>query len=158
MNAARLPTAFYERYFALLSTCTEQGRVELEQVTRTICDVDGANYGLQFSFATKLVHMVDPTVPVFDSFVAAFYFFTPPTSGGPFDERLAKLLGFHRFLEREYARVLQNGLLRPSIDQLRRQQQLDSTIPDERIIDWLIWGWVELLRRGAQLRGTAQYD
>src|SRR5690348_4672905 len=72
MNAARLPQSFYDRYFTLLSEFRERGTTDLAGAVRIISDPDGDNHGLQFSFATKLVHMVDPRIPVFDSFVAAF--------------------------------------------------------------------------------------
>src|SRR3954453_23469666 len=73
MNAAHLPDSFYGPYFALLAECQRGGHADVAKVTRLISDVEDQNYGLQFSFATKLAHMVDPRVPVFDSFVANFY-------------------------------------------------------------------------------------
>lgn len=158
MNAARLSPVFYERYFSLLADCQNGGNTDLERVTQVISDPAGADHGLQFSFATKLIHMVDPRVPVFDSFVAAFYFFTPPASVRPFDDRLSELLAFHNFLRREYARILNRGLLAPAIRELRREAKLDMTTPDERLIDWLLWGWVSLLRHRAQFRYEALYD
>jgi hypothetical protein len=127
-------------------------------VARTISHGDGQDYGLQFSFATKLAHMVDPHVPIFDSFVANFYFFTVPPPTRPFQDRLASLLEFHAFLTREYARVLHLGLLAPAIEQIRSQRRLGSAVPDERVVDWLIWAWVSLLRSGAQIHGKALYD
>lgn len=36
---------------------------------------------VQFSFASKLVPVLDPTRPIYDSHVARFYFLTPPTAG-----------------------------------------------------------------------------
>ncbi len=158
MNAARLPPSFYDLYLSLLAECQANGVADVERATLLISDATGANHGLQFSFATKLAHMVDPRIPVFDSFVAAFYFFTPPSSARLFDERLPVLLAFHRFLQDEYARVLDRGLLAPALGQLREDKKLDTSVPDERLIDWLLWGWVSLLRRGAQLRGEALYD
>jgi hypothetical protein len=159
MNAARLSPLFYERYFSLLTECQAGGTMDLERVTRIISDPTGADHGLQFSFATKLLHMIDPRIPVFDSFVAAFYFFRPPASYLPFDQRLSELLEFHHFLRREYARILDRDLLGPALRALRHAQQLNPEVPDERLIDWLLWGWVSLLhKQHAQFHGTALYD
>jgi len=158
MNAARLPESFYARYFKVLAQCQGRGHADVATVARTISDAEGENHGLQFSFATKLAHMVDPHVPVFDSFVANFYFFAVPSRNRPFEDRLASLLEFHAFLSREYARVIRLRLLAPAIDQLRSQCELESTVPDERLVDWLIWAWVSLLRGGAQVHGQALYD
>lgn len=82
--------------------------------------------------------MIDPTIPVFDSFVAAFYFFRPPANHLLFDERLSKLLDFHHFLRREYARILDRDLLTPALRELRHALQLIPNVPDERLIDWLL--------------------
>ena len=158
MNVARLAPSFYQQYFALLAEYQAAGSTDVERATRVISGPGGADYGLQFSFATKLVHMVDPRVPVFDSFVASFYFFTPPATDRPFEERLSALLSFHRFLTFEYARVLEHRLLAPAIKVLRSDRRLTASVPDERLIDWLLWAWVSLLRQGAQFRGEAMYD
>ena len=158
MNAARLPDSFYSRYFKVLAQCQGRRHADVATVARTISDAEGENHGLQFSFATKLAHMVDPHVPVFDSFVANFYFFAVPSSSRPFEDRLASLLEFHAFLSREYARVIRLRLLAPAIAQLRSECKLESTVPDERVVDWLIWAWVSLVRRGAQVHGQALYD
>lgn len=158
MNAARLPESFYSRYFKVLAQCQRRRHADVATVARTTSDAVGANHGLQFSFATKLAHMVDPHVPVFDSFVANFYFYAAPSSDRPFEDRLASLLEFHSFLSREYARVIRLRLLAPAIDQLRSECELESSVPDERVVDWLIWAWVSLLRTGAQVHGQALYD
>lgn len=158
MNAARLPEPFFSQYFDVLARCQHDQAADLPTVTRTISHKGRRKFGLQFSFATKLVHMVDPRVPVFDSFVAAFYFFRPPPPSEPLEDRLATLLEFHGFLGREYARVIRMGLLAPAIEALRAEHELDATVPDERVIDWLIWAWVSLLRLGAQSRGQALYE
>ena len=80
MNSARLNHKFYERYFALLSAPTTQA-FTLNQIVDILYDEsmrgDGS-HSVQFSFVTKLLHMQNPHVPIYDSQVAAFYFFRPP--------------------------------------------------------------------------------
>jgi hypothetical protein len=160
MNVARLGDRFYARYFQLLAHGQRAGSVDIGAVARELEGVaeEGKRRSLQFSFASKLAHMVDPRVPVYDSFVAAFYFYDPPTSDRPLAERLDGLLTFHGFLRREYERIIRAGLLREAIEALRNQFQLADSLCDERIIDWLLWGWVSILRRAAQQRGDALYD
>lgn len=157
MNNARQSEVFYSRYFALLGECRNSGSADVARIIQQLSETGGGSRGLQFSFATKLAHMVDPRLPVYDSYVAAFYFYVRPSSKLP-TERMRNLLSFYGFLRNEYERVLRHGLLAVSIREFRTTRKIDDAIPDERIVDWLLWAWVSLLRRGAQWRGDALYQ
>jgi hypothetical protein len=157
MNVGRFGPAFYEGYFGILSDCQRVGSADLRRTIKTLLDMGAETRGLQFSFATKLVHMIDPRVPVYDAYVAGFYFYIPPTSKTPRGERIKDLLSFHGFLRKEYQRIIDQGLLERSISEFRSREPNSAGIPDERIIDWLIWGWVSYLRSGAQHRNEALY-
>ncbi len=156
MNVARLDAAFYAKYFQLLAEGQRSRNVDLDYIVRELAK-GPENPSLQFSFATKLAHMIDPTVPVYDSFVAAFYFYVAPTPKRPFEERLNALMSFHGFLKREYDRVIRHGLLNEALQKFRTHFETMNRICDERIIDWLIWGCVSLLRGKAQ-RGEVLYE
>lgn len=109
----------------------------------------------QFSFATKLLHMIDHHSPLYDSNVAAFYFFRVPNDA---QKRNAAYLGFHAFLCTEYARILQNGLLTQAMQSFRQRfAQEERHFTDERVIDVLIWAYAGLLRRGALVNGRIRY-
>lgn len=107
----------------------------------------------QFSFITKLVHMVDRHSPIYDSRVAAFYFFQRPDPG---PTQIQDYVNFHTFLVQEYRRVLQNGLLCHSIQSFR-QRFAPKQFTDERVIDVLIWGYVGLLENGALTSSQITY-
>ena len=87
---------------------------------------------LQISFATKLLHMVNPTTPIYDSMVAAFYFFDEPGRKQPLQ------------------------LLSPAIQSFRRRFS-PQHFTDEKVIDSLLWAFVSLLRNGAVVQGTVVY-
>jgi hypothetical protein len=78
--------AFCSRYFDLLAASRESGETDITAVIR---DLSKDNNALEFSFATKLTHMVDPRIPVYDSLVAAFYFYPRP-SDKFFEDRLKR--------------------------------------------------------------------
>lgn len=158
MNVARLDDAFYDRYFAILERCNEGGHADVRQVVLELASATAGKKSLQFSFATKLAHMVEPELPVYDSFVAAFYFYEPPPSDKPLDVRLEHLMTFYDFLRGEYRRVIEHRLLRPAVQAFRTHFDLPSVVGDERIIDWLLWVWVSELRSGAQQRGQVLYE
>jgi hypothetical protein len=98
MSAARrLSQRFYKSYFCLLMS-SKNRRVEARSVARWLLHRYPEN-GLQFSFATKLVHMADPSLPVYDSIVRAF-FFLPERNGQKRKERMRRLLGLRLSEER----------------------------------------------------------
>jgi hypothetical protein len=160
MNVARLNDVFYERYFGLLESLKGAKITDVDRVVRQIVTPSNSTgrESLQFSFATKLVHTLDQRAPVYDRFVAAFYFFAAPSSGEAVDRRLGKLLAFYGFLRSEYARVIRDGLLEAAVRRFRDRFLVDEAFPDERIVDLLLWGFVSLLRSGVQQQGHALYE
>ncbi|MDA0241796.1 MAG: hypothetical protein OT477_00120 [Chloroflexi bacterium] len=159
MNAARLGSPYYAKYFTLLQVAMST-EIELETVVRQLYEVPvnkREQKALQFSFATKLLHTRFPNLPIYDRQVADFYFFNPPSSDSKaFDERIHQLMGFYKFLETEYARVLDLGLLEKSIAGFRAYFQ-PKQFTDQKIIDSLIWGFVSLLKRGEVTQGRIRY-
>lgn len=160
MNVARLNDAFYARYFGLLESLKGAEITDIDKVVRQIVaqSNDGERRSLQFSFATKLVHTLDQRAPVYDRFVAAFYFFAAPSSGDAFDRRLGRLLAFYGFLRAEYARVIRDGLLDVSMRRFRDRFLVNEAFPDERVVDLLLWGFVSMLRTGVQQQGKVLYQ
>ena len=157
MNVGRFGPKFYSGYFRLLAECQRTGSADVRRTIKSLSKLGAASRGLQFSFATKLAHTVDPRIPVYDAYVASFYFYSPLSSKKARGDRIVHLLEFHDFLKVEYRRILDERLLRKSIAAFRKRQPLSADVPDERIIDWLLWGWVSFLRSGAQQRGEAMY-
>jgi hypothetical protein len=147
MNQSQLSPDFYTTYFSVLDGAVKTAPT-LEKVIQTLYSASVRRNGqksIQFSFATKLLHMVDQHLPIYDSQVAEFYFFQVPT--GESEERLAKLTRFYEFLKAEYARVLKDGLLDKSIQEVRHSFP-NSKLTDEKIIDSLIWAFINLLHKG----------
>jgi len=138
--------------------CCPEARA-LESVTRTLHDIpvnSTERRALQFSFASKLVHMVDPRRPVYDQMVEAFYFLPRSYLGHP-EKKIANLLRSYQFLADEYDRVLREGLFTPSIDHFRGRFELPPVYTDEKIIDTLIWKFVPFLEKGALRDATVAY-
>ena len=77
MNVARLSPSFYSAYFNALDTALTQGPT-LSKVVDILYEASTNLKGiksLQFSFATKLLHMTTPQLPIYSSEVTAFFFF-----------------------------------------------------------------------------------
>jgi hypothetical protein len=162
MNAAQLSPAFYAAYFGTLAAAVSQPPT-LSSVAQTLHAASARQNGqksLQFSFATKLLHMTNPRLPIYDSQVAAFYFFAEPDRNpkdlNDLQRRLSEFVTFHDFLKQEYARVLKNNLLAPAIQDFRVRLS-PQHFTDEKIVDSLIWAFVGLLWKGAVQKGQIVY-
>jgi hypothetical protein len=149
MNAAQLSADFYTAYFGALDEARGQAP-PLDVLSSRLYDASARRDGgqsLQFSFATKLLHMINPRSAIYDSKVARFYFYEAPPSDRPLKERINTLMAFYDFLNREYARILNSGHLTSAI-QVFRQRLNPKAFTDEKIIDSLIWAFVVLLENG----------
>ena len=144
MNPARLAASYYEPYFSLLGSPAGLFPGELASLLYRIPSHSSGRHTLQFSFATKLAHMHDGRLPIYDSRVADFYAFRPPDSALPLNSRISRLCWFYEFLEREYARVLEQGLLKQSIALFREQLQ-PQRFTDQKIVDSLLWAFASPL-------------
>jgi hypothetical protein len=159
LNAARLHDNFCKAYFQALQSARSIPP-DLSNLTLALHATPTHGSGrrsLQFSFASKLLHMVSPSLPIYDSLVAAFYFYEEQNRKLLLQQRVASLVGFHNFLSSEYERILTHKLLGPSIAAFRNHfNPLHFT--DEKIIDSLIWGYVSILKRGAVVEGQVSYQ
>ncbi len=155
-NAAGLSSGFQAAYFGALSTGITQSPT-ISSLCQTLYNAStqrGGKKTHQFSFATKLLHMIDPRLPIYSSEIARFYLFQRPS--GPPQQRITSLIAFHNFLINEYARVISSGQLTGAI--VAFQQQLKpQRHTDEKILDWLIWALVRLVDDGALLNGQIAY-
>jgi hypothetical protein len=82
MNRAQLSSGFYTTYFEFLRT---RKLPTLESLCRELYDSSARRNGtraLQFSFATKLLHTLDPRLPIYDSKVARFFYSKRPQAIG----------------------------------------------------------------------------
>jgi hypothetical protein len=101
MNVAQLSPPFYSAYFGALDAALKQ-TTTLSDVTRILYDASARRDGrqsLQFSFATKLLHMTNPVLPICDSQIAGFYFFQETTTSLNLQQRINGFVAFHDFRE-----------------------------------------------------------
>jgi len=161
LNAARLSEGFCLAYFDLMEGLRTNHNMDTKAVARHLYQLpthESGRQSLQFSFASKLIHTLDPHKPIYDSMISDFFFFSPPDPNKELDFRLRSLSTFYAFLCNEYHRILEHDLLEPSILRFRQIPGVDDTYTNEKIIDTLIWRFVTLLRNGALLDARIMYS
>ncbi len=158
LNAARLCADYRLKYFQALEAAQEEPPA-IEDLAQQLYEVPthaNGRQSLQFSFATKLIHTVNPNAPIHDSLIATLYFFQEPNRDQVLGQRIATLTAFHAFLTEEYQRILVGGLLAPSIEAFRLRFA-PQEFTDEKVIDSLLWAFVALLRNGGLINGGIFY-
>jgi hypothetical protein len=148
-------------FFSRLEHCKGGSGVDPVAVARELYDYPtrAGRKTVEFSFATKLAHMVDPHLPIYDTMVGKFYFLPAASSSDSLEKRLVQCGQWFDFLKREYARILAAGFLDPAIRAFRHALPLASAHTDEKVIDWLIWKFVDLSRlKEWFLTGQCQYQ
>ena len=159
MNVARLDKSYLAEHFRFL----EQHKLErpapsVEAVARHLYAFPTGTDGrktLQFSFASKLVHMISPAMPVYDRMVEHFYFLPNGSETGL--DRLGKLMKSYDFLVGEHRRIIGANLLQEGIDACRRRFP-NANLTNEKIIDSLIWSFVSKLQSGWVRDGQVAYS
>jgi hypothetical protein len=150
MNAAHLSTQFDRKYFELLEQCRNGPKLGVPEAAAELVDfaAQSERPSVQFSFATKLVHMVKPATPVYDSNIRTFFFLRSVGTIKDPAEKLERLIADHRALAAEYDRILEHGLLTGAIEQLRAKFKLKTSVySNTKAIDTLIWSFVSFMRR-----------
>jgi hypothetical protein len=160
MNPARLSDEFYESYFNLIEgyIAAPNNPPLITTLTNDLYQIPTHKKGkqsVQFSFASKLLHMIDHHSPIYDDLIASFYFWEPPDQKQP-EQRIQELGNFHQFLCQEFGRILKANLLQPAITAFRRHFPR-AHFTDTKIIDSLIWSFVAWLRNGAIIEGKVAF-
>ncbi len=161
LNPERLSEEYLAAYFGYLEQLKAQPEnVMVETVTSHLFITPTHGNGrqsLQFSFASKLVHMLNPEQPVYDSMVETFFFLPSGGANETTEQKLTRLLASYEFLHAEYGRVLDQELLAQAIMQFRARFGVNSAYTDRKIIDTLIWKFVRFLKGGAVRDGVVVY-
>lgn len=138
---------FRKPYFLQLAQGLEN-HPELADLVELLYKAEGQT--LQFSFCSKLCHMLDPHRPIYDANIREFYWFSPPDGVNQKQAiRQRKINGymdFYNFLIDEYQRVINNDLMVGCLDSFHGHFNAGD-VTDQRIIDFVIWAFVGLLKQ-----------
>jgi hypothetical protein len=161
LNAARLSDNYCNHYFQVMEDYRHKDHIDIEDVVKALYEVPSNSKGrktIQFSFATKLLHTIDNTRPVYDSLVGDFYFFPQIKPSWKYNKKLAAHSRAYDFLVREHKRILDEGLLSESIRKFRERFGLPRTYTDQKIIDTLLWKFAAYARSGAIMFEKIKYS
>jgi len=122
------------RYFDLLS----QRECSLKTILEVLYHIPTKRQlkSLQFSFATKLLHTLDTSQPIYDSNVAELLGL-PVKKGKDFDANINICIAVYKDLRDAQQELLSDGGIRNKIAALK--DRYNSQISDEKGLDFLLW-------------------
>jgi len=93
---------------------------------------------IQFSFATKLLHTIDNSKPIFDKEIESVTYSRPKHSDK--DIRIQSYIEFYNKLERLNAELLESDKIQTFISKFRFEFQVDKEkISDVKALDFIMW-------------------
>jgi hypothetical protein len=122
------------RYFEFLS----QGERSLKTILEGLYHIPTKKKvkSLQFSFATKLLHTLDTSLPIYDSKVAELLGL-PVKKGKDFAANLSTCIAVYERLQETQQELLSDEGIRNQIAALK--DRYNSQISDEKALDFLLW-------------------
>lgn len=138
LTMAGLTLEWKERYFEIL----EGKKSDLKKILNELYEIPnrkGQN-SIQFSFATKLIHTIDTTKPIFDSLVGAML--GQRAKGKTKEEKIQSCIDIYDILQDVFHTCLGDNALQEILRAFRAKFNLsgERDMSDEKIFDFLIWG------------------
>ncbi len=154
LNMARLEPRFSDVYFEYLAEMrTDEITDIMEKVIKPL------QGGFQFSFVTKLVHTLNPDMPIYDKMIGQFYLFPDISEIPNWDKKLFLAEKIYDFLKIEYQRIKDERLLVTAIEALNqfltKMGIPPNDISETKKIDSLIWAWVSFQKNRFNSRKTS---
>lgn len=159
MNSAHLAANFYAAYFGALERLKRTIKPDLRQLCRCLYRTPTQRENrrsLQFSFATKLIHMVNRDAPIYDSMVRQFFYIREPSRKRQINDRIDDFLTLYSFLAEEYERVRQEGVLDGAISAFQTRFN-PNQFSNNKVIDLLIWRFTDIALKGGFIQKTFRY-
>ncbi|UCX05012.1 hypothetical protein [Shewanella glacialimarina] len=136
---------FNKKYFEFLENNKNNAILSFAEVCSyfdgVTTDLESKKSSFQFSFITKLMHMIDGIFPIYDSKVCNFYFI-PKTSSSSYDEKKKDSIALVDYLIYEQKQVNSSSAITDSIVKFRTKFT-PKNFSNEKILDSLIWGYVK---------------
>jgi hypothetical protein len=134
IDNAGLTTDWKVRYFEFL----RQRERNLKTILEVLYHIPTRKKvkSLQFSFATKLLHTLDTSQPIYDSKVAELLSL-PMKKRQDFDDNISTCIALYKNLQEAQQELLADEGIRNQIAALK--ERYNTQISDEKALDFLLW-------------------
>ncbi len=135
LNRGGLGEKLIDRYFWLL----QKRETDIEKVLTELSKIPRLNGkpAVLLSFASKLIHTIDNSQPIYDSRVAKIFNIKLNDNIKDINERIDDRLRAYNFLKKEFKDVLANQEIKKIIQDFK--QKLEVNIGDVKMLDFILW-------------------
>jgi Fe2+ transport system protein B len=136
MDGAGLSDELKHRFFELMAKKQTNLETILSELHK-IPTLKGKNT-MQFSFATKLMHTIDNSKPIFDSKIAHVTKIRPKASDE--DTKIRSCVEAYESLEKLYETLDKDPKIKGVISKFRSRFSVDEkNVSDTKVLDFLLW-------------------
>jgi len=137
LSPAHLGIKFEDKYFELL----ESGENDLEKVLRELYKIETLRKRktIQFSFATKLLHTLDSSKPIFDSKVKDRLNIVMNGDNG--EEKIYSSIKAYNDLQQKINQLSGREEVKKLIEEFKIKFHPSNSVSDIKILDFILWSW-----------------
>jgi len=137
LSPAHLGIQFEDKYFELL----ESGEEDLGRILRELYEKETLRKAktVQFSFATKLIHTLNPNRPIFDSKVKERL--NIEVRGNNKEEKITSSIKAYQDLQEKITSLLEKSEIKKIISEFRNKFKTKGLTSDVKILDFILWSW-----------------
>ena len=135
LNAGGLGQKLIDRYFELL----EQKETDLKNILVELSKIPRLNGkpAILLSFASKLIHTIDNSQPIYDSRVAKIFNIELNYSIEDVNERINDRLATYNLLKKKFSEILANQEVKKIIHGFKEGLRVD--IGEVKMLDFILW-------------------
>jgi hypothetical protein len=146
LDNAGLTSEFKTAYFELMQQYRNESSIDPLEIVNKLYKYKRLNgdHSVQFSFTTKMINMIDPTFPIFDSEVArAFQFSTYYPKDK--EKKIARYMEQQDTIIHTYNKIIDENLLEKSLT-LFNDKYKNYDVPLTKKLDFIFWAYGKLLK------------
>lgn len=146
LDNAGLTPEFKTAYFELLQQYRSEHSIDPVDIVNELYRYERrkGEHSIQFSFTTKLINMIEPTYPIYDSEVARVFQFSTYYIKDK-EKKLARYLEQQNIIIQTYNQIIEENLLEKPIVQLDTRFK-NYKLPLTKKLDFIFWAYGKILR------------
>ncbi|MEL4026672.1 MULTISPECIES: hypothetical protein [Bacillales] len=146
LDNAGLTPEFKTAYFELMQQYRNETSINPVEIVNKLYSYKRrkGDYSIQFSFTTKMINMIDPTYPIYDSEVArVFQFSTYHLKDNA--KKIARYLDQQNTIVQTYNKIIEENLLAQSLAVFHNKYK-KYDLPLIKKLDFIFWSYGKLLK------------
>lgn len=146
LDNAGLTPEFKTAYFELMQQFRNETSISPVEIVDKLYSFKRrkGDHSIQFSFTTKLINMIDPTYPIYDSEVArVFQFSTYHLKDNA--KKIARYLDQQNTIVQTYNKIIEENLLAQSLAVFHNKYK-KYDLPLIKKLDFIFWSYGKLLK------------